>query len=156
MVELAELQKLRLAHALIQAGLRLSIVRGMTGIGTRTLRQWWKDIHGVRPSNGKLPESVLSFIKDKDSAARLSAFAAFHRRLYGSELTPESLLTTWREYQRLWGAIDINAAYFAVRDVRAWIVSLSRCRACRAIFIYDVGSRHTDRCPFCDTRVLAD
>lgn len=156
MVELAELEKLRLAHALIQAGLRLSIVRGMTGIGTRTLRQWWKDVHGVRPSNGKLPESVLSFIKDKDSAARLSAFAAFHRRLYGSELTPESLLTTWREYQRLCGAIDINAAYFAVRDVRAWIVSLSRCRACHAIFIYDAGSRHTDRCPFCDTRVLAD
>lgn len=156
MVELAELEKLRLAHALIEARLRLSIVRGMTGIGTRTLRQWWKDIHGVRPPNGKLPESVLSFIKDKDSAARLSAFAAFHRRLYGSELTPESLLTTWREYQRLCGAIDINAAYFAVRDVRAWIVSLSRCRACNAIFIYDTGSRHTDRCPFCDTRVLAD
>ncbi|MBU9211617.1 FlhC family transcriptional regulator [Burkholderia multivorans] len=156
MVELAELQKLRLAHALIQAGLRLSIVRGMTDIGTRTLRQWWKDVHGVKPSNGKLPESVLSFIKDKDSAARLSAFAALHRRLHGSELTPESLLTTWREYQRLCGPVDINAAYFAVRDVRAWIVSLSRCRVCNATFIYDAGSRHTDRCPFCDTRVLAD
>lgn len=156
MVDLAELQKLQQAYALIQAGLRLSIVRGMTNTGTRTLRKWWRDVHGVKPSNGKLPESVLSFIKDKDSAARLSAFAALHRRLYGSELTPESLLTTWREYQRLCGPIDINAAYFAARDVRAQIVSLSRCRVCSATYIYDVGSRHTNRCPFCDTRVLTD
>lgn len=89
MVEIAELEHLRLAYDLIQAGLRLSIVRGMTGIGTRTLRQWWWDVHGVKPSNGKLPESVLSFIKDKDSAAKLSAFAALHKRLHGSKLTPE-------------------------------------------------------------------
>lgn len=40
MVEIAELEHLRLAYDLIQAGLRLSIVRGMTGIGTRTLRQY--------------------------------------------------------------------------------------------------------------------
>lgn len=156
MVELAELEKLRLAHALIEARLRLSIVRGMTGIGTRTLRQWWKDIHGVRPPNGKLPESVLSFIKDKDSAAKLSAFAALHKRLHGSKLTPECLLTTWREFQRLCAPVDINAAYFAIRDIRARIVVLARCTVCSAAFIYDAGSRHTDRCPFCDTRVLAD
>lgn len=156
MIRLAELENLRLAHALIHAGLRLSIVRGMTNIGTRTMRQWWKEVHGTKPSNGKLPESVMSFIKDKDSAARLSAFAALHKRLHGSELTPESLLTTWREYQRLCGPVDINAAYFAVRDVRAWIVSLARCRVCNASFIYDTGSRHTERCPFCDTRVLAN
>ncbi|MEO1767673.1 FlhC family transcriptional regulator [Thiobacter aerophilum] len=156
MVELAELENLQLAHALIRAGLRLSIVRGMAGIGTRTLRQWWKDVHGVRPPNGKLPESVLSYIKDKDSASRLSAFVALHRRLHGSELTPESFLTTWREFQRICGPIDINAAYFAVRDVKVGIVAFPRCDQCNAGFIYDAGSRHTDRCPFCDTRVLAD
>ena len=40
MVALCELESLRLAHDLIRAGLRLSIVRSLTKIGTRSLRQW--------------------------------------------------------------------------------------------------------------------
>jgi hypothetical protein len=155
MVALCELEDLQLAHNLIQAGLRLSIVRGMTSVGTRTLRQWWKDTHGVKSSNGKLPESVLSFIKDKDSATRLSAFAAFYKRLNGVNLSPVSLLGAWREFQSACGPLDINAAYFAARDVRARIVMLAQCQVCHAAFIYDAGSKHTGHCPFCDTKVRA-
>lgn len=155
MVALCELESLHLAHDLIRAGLRLSIVRSLTKIGTRSLRQWWKDIHGVRPSNGKLPETVLSFIKDKDSAAMVSAFGAFHNRLHGTTLTPENLLASWREFQRICGPLDINAAYFTVRDIRARIVMLSHCDVCHADFIYDAGSKHTSQCPFCATKVVA-
>lgn len=154
MVSLDELDTLRFARELIQAELRLTIVRGLTRIGTRTLRQWWRDIHGVKASNGKLPESVLSFIRDKDAAARLSAFAVLNRRLHGQTLTPESLLSSWREFRRHCAPLDINAAYFAARDVRASIVMLSRCRKCNAVFIYDAGSKHTIRCPFCETEAL--
>ncbi len=155
MVALSELESLQLAHDLIRSGLRLSIVRGLTSIGTRTLRQWWKDIHGAKPSNGKLPESVLSFIKDKESAAKLSAFVAVYKRLnHGIVLSPENLLTTWREFLRICGPIDINAAYFAVRDVKVGIVVFPRCDQCNAGFIYDAGSRHTDRCPFCGTKIV--
>lgn len=156
MVALAELENLHLARELIRAGLRLSIVRALTDIGTRTLRQWWKDIHGVRPPNGKLPESVLSYANDIESASLLSAYAALHFRMSGKELSAESLLTTWREFQRLCAPIDINAAYFAVRDVKARIVVLAHCNTCSAAFIYDAGSKHTDRCPFCETKVVAD
>lgn len=156
MVALCEFEGLRLASDLIRAGLRLSIVRGLTKIGTRALRQWWKDIHGVKPSNGKLPETVLSFIRDQNSAAVVSAYAALHLRLRGTDLSPEALLSVWREFQRLCAPIDINAAYFAIRDVRARIVVLAHCNVCSAAFIYDAGSKHTDRCPFCGTRVIAD
>jgi hypothetical protein len=120
----------------------------------RTLRQWWKEIHGSRPSNGKLPETVLSFIRDMDSAARLSACSVLYLRLRGHDLSPESLLAVWREFQRLCAPIDINATYFAIRDIRARIVVLAHCDVCAAAFIYDAGNRHTDRCPFCKTRVI--
>jgi len=152
MVGLNDLENLQLARALIQAGLRLSIVRALTDVGTLTLRQWWKDIHGVRPANGKLPESVLSYIKDEDSAARISAFAALYRRLNGPALTAEGLLTAWQEFQRICGSFDINAGYFALRDIRAHIVALSRCSVCRAAYIYDTGNKFTEKCPFCGTR----
>ncbi len=156
MVALTDLESFQHAHELIRVGLRLSIIRGLTRIGTRTLRQWWKEVHGVSPSNGKLPETVLSYIKDREMGARLSAFAALHQRLFPDELTTTSLLATWREYQSICGPIDINAAYFAARDVLVSIVMLVPCRECNALFIYDAGSKHTDFCPFCETRVIAD
>lgn len=155
MIAVSELQDLQRAHELIRAGLRLSIVRGLTRIGTRGLRQWWKDVHGVKPSNGKLPETVLSFIKDKDTAAAISAFGAMYRHLHGSVLTAESLLAAWHEYERICGPMDINAAYFAARDIKVRIVMLALCSICNANFIYDSGSRFTDNCPFCGTRVVA-
>ncbi|MDO9227332.1 MAG: FlhC family transcriptional regulator [Pseudomonadota bacterium] len=151
MVALADLGSLQQANDLIRAGLRLSLVRGLTGIGTRTLRQWWKDIHGVKPSNGKLPETVLSFIRDRRMAARLSAYAALHERLNGRSLTAENLLSTWQEFQQFCGPLDINSAYFAARDVKTKIVLLSNCQVCNASYISDAGSKYTDHCPFCDT-----
>ena len=154
MVGMAELESMNLANQLIRIGLRLSIVRSMTHLGTRILRQWWKEAHGVSPVNGKLPESVLSFIKDKSTASRLSAFAGMHQLIYGTELTAKSLLTTWREFQEICGPLDINAAYFAARDVKARIVVLSRCPKCNATYIYDAGSKHTDHCPFCDSMMI--
>lgn len=155
MIDLAELKNMHLAYDLIRAGMRPSIVRGLTNVSALTLRQWWKDIHKVRPSNGKLPETVLSFIRGFDTAAAVSAYAAFHLRLRGRELSPASLLDTWREFRRLCAPIDINAAYFAIRDIRARIVVLARCNTCSAAFIYDAGSKYTDRCPFCKTEVAA-
>lgn len=155
MIAVSEIQQLQHAHDLIRAGLRLSIVRGLTRIGTRGLRQWWKDVHGVKPANGKLPETVLSFIKDKDAAAVISAYGALYKRLHGSVLTAESLLAAWCEFERICEPIDINAAYFAARDIKARIVILALCGVCSANFIYDSGSRFTDNCPFCGTRVVA-
>ncbi len=156
MVALVDLENLQQAHDLIRVGLRLSIIRGLTRIGTRTLRQWWREIHGVSPSNGKLPETVLSYIKDRDTAARLSAFAVLHQRLYGGELSTASLLTTWKEYQTVCGPLDINAAYFAARDVRVQIVVLSQCQECSGTFIYDTGNKCTKHCPFCETEVVVE
>lgn len=156
MVALVELNNMRLAHDLVRARLRLSIVRGLTGVGTKTLRQWWKEIHGVRPPNGKLPETVLSFIRSAETAAVISAYSAFYMRLCGHEVMPASgLFTTWLEFNRFFLPIDINAAYFAIRDLRARIVVLARCSACSAVFIYDVGNTHTECCPFCKTKAVA-
>lgn len=153
MTTLDELKKLKDACDLIRAGMRPSIVRGLTGVSSLTLRKWWKDIHKAKPSNGKLPETVLSYIKDYDSAAVISAYAAFHTRLRGKELTPDGLLATWREYSQICVPIDINAAYYAIRDIRAKIVVIAKCSVCNAAYIYDVSSKHTCRCPFCKTKL---
>ncbi|GLW61550.1 hypothetical protein Hthe01_18990 [Hydrogenophilus thermoluteolus] len=155
MVDLAELEGMQYARSLIEAGLRLSIIRAMTGVSTSTLRSWWREIHGVKPSNGKLPESVVSYIRDSDTACALAAFVALHQRLHGLDLSPKSLLDSWKEFQLITGhPIDINAAYYAVRDVKSRIVSFPKCHVCHVRFIYDASGRNTDRCPFCKTKVV--
>lgn len=168
MVCLADLDNLQIARDLIAAGLRLSIVRSLTGLGTRILRKLWKEIHGSSPKNGRLPDTVLSFIEDYDSAAKLAAFVSIHKivyrvsvpalanyKLHHLSLTPQSLLNAWKDFQLINTTdLDINAAYFAARDVGIQIVMFARCRTCDARFIYDSGKKYTERCPFCRTRIV--
>lgn len=165
---LSHLNNLIIARDLISAGLRLPIVGRLTGVGTRILRKLWKEIHGTSPKNGRLPDTVLSFIEDYDSAAKLAAFVAIHKTIYGVSvpasvddklnhlsLTPQSLLSAWREFQIISTAnLDINAAYYAVRDVSIQIVMFIKCRTCDARFIYDPRKKYTECCPFCKAIAL--
>lgn len=153
MANISEFQRLRVAHDLISAELRISWVRNLTGVGLRTLRLWWKEIHGKNPSPGKLPESVLHFIRNQPSASRLSAVALFHRKLQGRTLDADSLLSTWLSFQAICGPIDINAYYLAVRDVETGMVGLLECSGCEASYLHDPTNTNTNRCPFCDAHV---
>lgn len=152
MVALAHLDTMHVARELIRARMRLSIVCALTDVGVRTLRRWWRGIHGSSPKNGKLPETVLSFITNMDDAALVSAYAALYIRLHGRKISAANLLTTWREFQDICGPLDVNAAYYSIRDIKAGLVVLAQCGSCTASFIYDGGSRLTDRCPFCLTK----
>lgn len=161
-----DFQNIQVACELMETGLRLPLVNSLAGIESRRLlRSLWNEIHGHSPSSGKLPNSVISYIKDYQSAAELSAFVALYKSLYTNqtdtsnylktgriELRPWTLLETWKEYKKLTGiCIDINAGYYAVRDVIFKIVLYTACSTCTANFIYDPSKRYTERCPFCKT-----
>ena len=156
MVNRDDIKAMLATSELIASGLRLSIAREMVNISIRTVRHWWREAHGRSPSGGKLPGTVLSFIRNAESAAKVSAYATLHQRLRGADLSPESLLAVWREFGQLCGPIDVNAALFAIRDIRTHTVVLTRCTKCGATYIYDSGTRHTDRCPFCKTRAIEE
>ncbi|WP_436078818.1 FlhC family transcriptional regulator [Acidovorax delafieldii] len=148
---LGNIHKQLTAAELIRGKMRLSIVQSLTGLTIRPLRTMWKEIHNEGPSNGKLPESVLSYMVNQAMAAGISTFTSLHLRQHSpnAPITAEGLLATWSTYQRLCGPMDINAGYYALRDVRADFVSFPRCTCCDAHFIYDPGSTLTSRCPFC-------
>lgn len=150
-MELHELKEMNLVRDLIAAGMRPSIIRGLTGVGTRCLRSWWWTIHRERPPNGKIADTILSYIRSRRQAARFSAYVSFYKRIYGIQtLTGESILHSWREFTVLNGKLDINACYFAIRDVKVQIVVISQCRRCGAEYLFDVSTPFTDRCPFCE------
>lgn len=152
MASLAEIQKLNSASELVRAGLRLSIIVALTDMTVIPLRRLWKETHGKSPPNGKLPESVLSYVTTQQAATAISAFVGMHLKLHQSLqcITPQTLLHTWRTYERLCSPLDINAGYYGLRDVRAGLVSFPRCKQCGAHYIYDTASTLTSRCPFCN------
>jgi len=148
-----ELENSRVAHELIRLKLRVPIVHYLTSIHPKPLRLRWRQLHGESPPNGKLPDSVRPFITSTKAQANLSSFVGLYNRLDdgdGRTVTAAMLLSVW-EVQGLLGkdSLDINAAWYAIRDVRSRIVGWQRCARCQATFIYEPNVSHARSCPFC-------
>ena len=152
MTTLAELESLNTATKLVSRGLRLTIVSALTGVSQRTLRKLWREIHGKSSPNGKLPESVLSFITNKQVAADVAAFMGVYLQQCGpvKAIDPNKLMYTLDLCQRMSMDINVNVAYYGLRDLRAGFISFPKCSGCGAKFVYDSESKHTNRCPFCN------
>jgi flagellar transcriptional activator FlhC len=155
-MQLAKLESMQLAVELIQAKLRLSVVQSLTNLTKESLRVIWKETHGERPPTGLLPSSALSFVTNLQTVRSLSAIVLLHQRLHKTkELTARSLLETWKAYQTLLAeinpsdTIDINAAYFVLRDVRIDILTVMQCGNCKVSYIHDRAKTLTSRCPYC-------
>mgnify|MGYP003403016020 CR=1 FL=1 len=85
--------------------------------------------------------------------ADLSTFVALYNRLDdgdGRVVTAAMLLSVWEVHCRLaQDHLEINAAWYAIRDVRSRIVSWHRCARCQAMFIYEPDVSQARSCPFC-------
>lgn len=171
-MEVKDIKNIQIACDLIESGLRLPLVNSLSGIESkRLLRGLWKEICGEKPNPGQLPDSVIRYIRDYQSAAELSGFVALYRSIQENQdqiesynkvrnskllLNPLTLLETWRAFKKLTGvSIDINAGYYVVRDIIFEIVLYATCRSCSASFIFDPSKRHTERCPFCRTLYIS-
>lgn len=154
MTTLAELEVLRTAYELVRRRLRLSIVSSLTGVSQRMLRGMWREVHGEGAPNGKLPESVLSFMTNTQAAADIAAFLGLYLQQHGNVTTidPKKLLSTLDLGARMGVNVSVTTAYYGLRDLRAGFIAFPRCHTCSARFVFDSsGGRHSDRCPFCGT-----
>ena len=153
LLALDELENSRVAHELIRLRLRVPIVHYLTSIHPKPLRLRWRQVHGESPHNGKLPDSVRPFITNPMMLAKLSSFVALYNRLdegAGRSVTAAMLLSAWEVHGRVGsGGLDINAAWYAIRDVRSRIVGWERCARCQAMYIYEPNVSHARSCPFC-------
>ena len=150
----SEIENLVLAQRLIREGLRLSIAQHLTGITTLAGRTLWREAHGTKPPNGKLPETSLYFMVTSTMACDISAFAAFYSRLYDKKYTvsAKTLDYAYREFKRIIPHFDINAGYRVVKDMDIGYMTLKRCGECEAHFVYSPEHKRANKCPFCVKR----
>lgn len=140
------------ATALIKAGMRIPLVHALTNVSIRTLRDIWQDTYGNTPTPGRLPNNALSYIKQGQSLTGLSTIVAVFLSIEKhKDLTlAEAFLTSWNASTQYTPAeFDINAAWYAIRDVKAGLISWVECQTCKAHHFYDTELRRTSKCPYC-------
>lgn len=149
-----DIDNLVAAQHLISAGLRLSIVQHLTGIKTNTARDLWHDVHGKKPSTGKLPETSLCFMVTSSGACTVSAFAVFYSHFFSQNysISASRLIASYSEFNQIIPGFDINAAYRVVTDLFIGFMAFKRCHECSASFVYSRHHKLTSRCPFCVQR----
>lgn len=150
----AEIENLNAAQQLISAGLRLTIVQHLTGVKTNVARDLWHEIHGKKPSTGKLPETSLCFMVTSSAACRVSAFAVFYSHFSNQNynISSSRLIAAYGEFNKIIPGFDINAAYRVVTDLFIGFMTFKRCKECSASFVYSDHSK-SSKCPFCVKKV---
>lgn len=143
------------ATTLIRDGMRIALVHSITGIARGHLLDLRKSIHGEdAPLKGRMPNDTMAYIKSGQSPVALATVVAVY---FGAE---KKLRTPVEAFMEAWAAaklfsdsstpLDINAAWYAVRDVKSGLVSWALCRNCKAGYLLDTKhAKKTDSCPYC-------
>lgn len=149
---------------LVIEGMRIPLVHAMTGISHKQLMCVWRAIRGEDVNvPGRGVSNVLAYLKkphNQKSHIILSTFCVMYFSIEKSHpraTQAEILLRTW---QARWlvmendEEIDINAVWYAIRDIKATELHLSKCKCCKSSFIYDLSIKEIFHCPFCSQQNL--
>ena len=145
------------AAMLVKAGMRIALVQSLTGLPWRNLKGMWGATHGAeKPTPRKTPTNTISYIKRGQSEVGLSTVvSAFFNLKNEHHSTTEAFINAWLTAQIFdeKNQIDINAAWFAIRDSEAGLISLCTCKECHAGYISDAAeTRKQSECPFCSNQ----
>lgn len=145
------------AAILIESGMRIALVHSMTGLPMRMLRDLWSGIHGELKPPGRMPYNSIAYIKNGQSVTDLATVVSVYLHAEKERRTNiESFLTAWEVAKITADSesnLDINAAWYAVRDVKAGIITWCRCNRCGASYIFDSKTtRKSDGCNYCGTK----
>ena len=146
------------AITLVREGMRIPLVHAMTGVAWRYLHKIWLDSYGETASlPGRLPVNTISYIKYRQSPLMLSTLVSVYLAVEKRAKTQaashaEMFIHAWESrylFAEGGNSIDINAAWYAIRDVKSGLVSWVSCKQCKATYIFDTELRETSNCPYC-------
>jgi len=145
------------AASLIRDGMRIALVHSITGISWRLLRELWSAQHADLMPPRKARTDTIAYIKSGQSPMALATVVSVYLSTEKEHKSPvDAFMVAW-EAARLFSegptAIDINAAWYAVRDVKTGLISWGCCKNCKAGFLLDTKqTKKTDCCPYCGTQ----
>lgn len=155
MKRLEEHRKTQRAIELLAHDLRPCIVVLETGITKQKSREFYQQLHGVRPRPGQMRDSD-SIVRTKKEYAAASYLMRLYVQLaphYESRVNPEAVVAAHRIFKDadLPREYDIKLceAWVLARALRSAEATLVPCSSCRAHYL-EVARQHTaPACPFC-------
>lgn len=146
------------AASLIKDGMRIALAHSITGVSLRLLRDLWAINHGkdMMPP-GRMPCDTLAYIKSGQSPLALATVVSVYLNAENENKSPVAAFIAAWEASKLFSAgsatIDINAAWYAVRDVKAGLISWGYCKHCKAGYLLNTKqTKKPDCCPYCGTQ----
>lgn len=146
------------ASSLIRDGMRIALVHSITGISRYNLRDLRNAIHGDEaPLPGRMPSDTITYIKSGQSPLALATVVSVYLWAEKERKSPvDAFISAWevaKLFSKAPAAIDINAAWYAVRDVKSGLISWVYCKNCKAGYLLDTKqTKKTDCCPYCGTQ----
>lgn len=148
-----------LAKELIEAGMRLTNVRNLTGIGERDSYDLYREVFNESPSTGTVPNNPHYCTKNNLTQYHASAAYVIFMQVRAAApkdtLLGRLLLDTYRLYTELivkshhdMGLFDIDRLYVVICSVENNILVVRKC-SCDATY---VAAHHSgSKCPVCSS-----
>ncbi|MHB8068773.1 MAG: FlhC family transcriptional regulator [Desulfobaccales bacterium] len=152
-----ESQNWHLACSLVNKGMRLPLIHALTGVCLSRLRQRHKDVNGISAPPGRTPKFAHAMIKNKDQALEAAKFISYyHIYNHGNgdrgcgAVNPEVMLESYNIYAKTsMTPLDINLAWYIIRDLEGGQLRSRRCSKCGIIFLYTHENEALQTCPMC-------
>lgn len=147
------------SHAafLIRDGMRIALVHSITGVSWRMLRELWSAQHAdlLPPRRARI--DIIAYIKSGQSPLALATVVSVYLSAEKERKSPvEAFMAAWAVAKLFTDgpAIDINAAWYAVRDVKSGLITWGYCKSCKAGYLLDTKqTKKMDCCPYCIAEV---
>lgn len=145
------------ATYLIKTGMRVALVHSLTGTSLRILRDLWKDHHAEDQLPGRMPSSTAAYIKIGQPTTAIATVVAIYLSYEDMCSTPASaFISAWKAASLLGcesPQLDINAAWFCIRDIKAGLLNWCICTTCTAgYFFVAAETRKKTKCVFCGSQ----
>lgn len=159
---LAKQQQQDLVIKLIRRQMRTSLIYNLTGVREQTIRTLYREIWGVSPPAGPIPEPagiVSTRVRLYEAAVAAHAYTAYGREGVFQGIDAEALIAGYDLYRAVRDSLplppgsdkplSINHLWIIARELRAGNAEYQLCPTCSFTYLW-MDQQHLDRsCPAC-------
>lgn len=154
-----ESQSWELACNFVNCGMRLPLIHSLTGICPSRLRHLHKKVNGTSAAPGRTAEIAHVLIKNRAQAMQAAKFINYYNFIGGYQdngsigwrsVDPKVMLAAYLFYLRTTNTpIDINLAFYIIRDLSSNRMESRRCPKCGIMYVFAHENEALQTCPMC-------
>lgn len=144
-----------IARDLVSRGMRPTLVKSLTNVRQREVRQLWFEKHGQHSTPGQTPKNLVHYLKGDRQHCDISYAAVVYLNLSDQsakyQIDPAVIIDAYDIVQHDVPTFSVEAMYYIARDWKNRQFHYEDCPKCRLPFITHLEDERHAHCPFCAT-----